>query len=164
MVWKFRGAFQKCGSDLDDMRQQVALALLARVHRYNPNLGATLFTYLYSCARFLVLRQILIESRKFEARCNRIDVDLTEIADCRDGFSDVDINDMFSYAFRFATPRQKFILERRRRGMTLGEIGAELKVTRERIRQLEAKGLYHAAFAARNEAYHIRCSVKECWL
>lgn len=54
------------------------------------------------------------------------------------------------------TPREEKVLELRNQGLTLEQVGKELGITRERIRQIEMKANYKLEYAKKRELNEVR--------
>ena len=54
------------------------------------------------------------------------------------------------------TPREEKVLELRNQGLTIEQVGKELGITRERVRQIESKANYRLEYAKKRELSEVR--------
>lgn len=140
--------------DYEDLLQVARIGLLRGIRKHDTSRGE-LVPYMITCARSEISRYFKGENRK-RRRCpgpllsldgplNDID-DLTlvdAVEDPRENVEEGVIADILSAeAFEtIANPRTREIIEMRLEGYALREIGEELGLSHERVRQIEARAL-----------------------
>lgn len=128
----------------DDIYQIGCMALIRAAETFDPSRGFKFQAYAVKCIwAKMVQGPVRLQRRFEETRRPLSEISLAEIPDGSDTTA-IEADEptwIARWLVAMLPARERFIIERRMDGWTLQEVGRSLRITRERVRQLEMRAL-----------------------
>ncbi len=156
--------YRGLGLPIEDLIQEGAVGLMNAARKFDPRRGTRFSTYAHYWIRQAILRALRLNrlihvpegallAGERGPKVNSLDAYAEDLepADRPHPNAPAGLRDDLEAAIDLLPVRLRLVLEARfltPPGLTLDELGSALRVSRERVRQLEAEGLRRAARAA----------------
>lgn len=145
--WKYnRMLVEYIGGDPEDVYQECIPNVLQGIESWmRSGRSMAIGTYIGKSIRWSLMAQLTRRKRKDGRNWIKVDKEFDEDSVSDPGFDPAyaaELRELLREVLRFVSPKERYVMvERYIKSRTLGDIGMELGISRERVRQVESKAI-----------------------